>query len=203
MKKILLTFSVLVLIGWGAITQAAVLTFDDLSPERRGSIGTDYGGFAWDHFDYMNGEELSATGNTSVSVSGNYVAFTRNGKIIRADGGLFNFNGAYLSSASSEDLTVTVKGYVNGVEKFTQSVVVDSKAPTWCAFKFTQIDTLAFETPLERVNGAYTLAGSGFAMDNFSYDDFGQGEGADSRIFLMFGIAGLGLAFRKRLTSPD
>lgn len=72
---------------------------------------------------------------------------------------VFNFNGAYLTSAWTDAMGVRVEGYLGGSLLYDTTVSVVNTGPTWYTFNYVGVDTLRFSS----------VAGAHFAMDNFTY----------------------------------
>ena len=148
MMKKGLAFGVLVLsLLVAGVAGATVLTFDDL-PDASGytaPIGS-YGGFSWGGMYYLETNEFPATnsGYTQGVVSGDNVAYNGFGApvTISSNNGLFDFTGADLTAAWSDNLAVTFTGYAGGVQMYTQDVTLSSSQPGQFAFNFSGIDSL-------------------------------------------------------------
>jgi hypothetical protein len=146
---------------------ATVLTFDDL-PDASGytaPIGT-YGGFTWGGMYYLETNEypVSTSGYTLGTISGNNVAYNGFGApvTISSDNGSFDFTGAYLTAAWSDNLSVTLTGYAGGVQKYSENVVLSNSQPTSFNFDWLGIDTL-------KMSGS---GGSNPYLTHFALDDF-------------------------------
>jgi hypothetical protein len=172
---------VLLLVMFGiavpALANVTVLTFDDLTlsdPDYSQPVPNGYGGFDWSYFYFMDASEywipaVHTSGYEMGTVSGN-VAFNAWAHVATINDDLFNFEGAYLTAAWNDGLQVDVKGFVAGVEKYSETVTLYTTARTWFDFDFMGIDELEFTSH----GGTDTIpgdAGSGghFAMDNFTY----------------------------------
>ena len=177
---------------WGiSICQGYVLTFDDISDLSDNSypIPDGYGGFNWEDFYYMNAPSVwPDSGYDNGIVSGDYVAFPSKfyepgtGRIT---GNLFTFNGAYLTAAWRDGLSVQFDGYLNDVLLYSTTVVVDTTGPTWFDFDYIGIDELAFSAYGGIQNPNYPFQeGTHFAMDNFTYIP-------EPGIILFFGLGSL------------
>jgi len=152
--------------------QAALITFDDL-PDVGGNIPIPdgYQGFNWNNFFALNAVNygLNPSGYLNGLVSPNNVAFNGFGNpaavIVSALSGTFDFNSVYLTGVWNDGLNITVEGYLGGVLQNTQTVVVDTTAPTQFTFNYLGIDELVF-TSFGGTNVGFGGEGTQFAMDN-------------------------------------
>ncbi|MHC5934852.1 PEP-CTERM sorting domain-containing protein [Nostoc sp.] len=169
-----------IVLGIGAVAQATVLTFDDLTPIQNpdifffGSIPNGYGGFDWDNFEtnnVSNPDPNHLTGYDYGRVSGDYVAFNEFGNPALISGSVFDFNSAYLTAAWNNGLSVTVQGLKSGATLYSKTVVVDTTQPTLVNFDYFGIDQLRF-TSFGGVEPDY-LSGRGtqFVLDNFTFNE--------------------------------
>ncbi|WP_373693608.1 SdrD B-like domain-containing protein [Limnofasciculus baicalensis] len=134
-------------------------------------IPSNYGGLNWSgDFYYSNGTNSPGTGYDNGRVSGDYVAFNAFAASVGVGDGLFDFQSAYLTAAWNNDLNITVEGFFNGTQQYTQTVVVDNDAPTLFEFNFVGIDQLKF-TSFGGTDADPNDIGSGehFVLDNFTF----------------------------------
>ncbi|ODH02891.1 hypothetical protein A4S05_02305 [Nostoc sp. KVJ20] len=166
----------IIVLGIGAVAQAAVLTFDDIAPISGFTlIPNDYGGFNWDNFYYTNGSNaISRTGYDNGRVSGDYVAFNGFGNPALVSDDVFDFNSAYLTAAWNDGLSVTVEGLNSGATLYSKTVVVDTTQPTLVNFDYFGVDELRF-TSFGGVEPDYLVetggSGTQFALDNFTFNE--------------------------------
>ena len=133
-------------------------------------------------------------------MSGTNVAFNAYGDPawIRAGGGTFDLNSAYLTGAWSDDLQVRVRGYLDGVEVSDETYTVQSTAPTHVVFNLFGVDEVQFSS-----------GGWHIAMDDLVVNETPSGPPAEVRpvpvahplgLMLLSGlIAGLAVFRRRRL----
>jgi len=148
---------------------ATVLTFDDVSVQNGAWLPTGYGGLSWSNlaiatrFSYR---DVNTTGmGTDVGyytgvVSGADTVFNSAGLLARISSDTdFDFEGAFFTSAWSDKNMLTAKGYSNGKLLYTKTLAINTKAPTWFAANFSDIDELTLTTSRWQ-----------FAMDNLTFD---------------------------------
>jgi hypothetical protein len=150
---------------------AVTLSFDDIAGDE-GAISNGYGGFNWENFSYINSADYwPGAGYKTGTVSGHKTAYNGwgNPATISISSGTFDFNSAYLTGVWNNGLTITVEGFLNGVSKYSTTIVVDTTAPTKLDFNFLGIDSLKFTSS----GGVYadTLGwGTHFALDDFTFN---------------------------------
>jgi len=172
--------------------QAAVLTFDDINVSGSNYVNlANYGGLNWMNTAVLNAEEYTPnSGYNNANVSGNNVAFNTYAEQATASydissNSLFNFVGANFTAAWRDNLNLTVAGYLNGVQRYTQTVTIQSdtapnhigSAAERYTFNFDGIDELRLMATGGTQNvdafGAADptkgIGGAHFAMDNFEY----------------------------------
>lgn len=175
-------FVCIALIGIMAMASAAsadVATFDDITTGPWVNIPNGYHGFEWDTFAVVDGAgEQPGTGYETGIVSGKYVAYNKWAEVATVSDGMFDFNGAFLTSAWIPSLPVQVDGYLAGNPIYSRIVVVNDSGPTWVQFDFLGVDRLRF--------GSLDL--SQFVMDDFTYSNVIPAPGA-----VLLGAIGLGM----------
>jgi len=180
---------------------ALVLTFDDVSTIMYDAIPEGYGGLDWDNFYVVHEDYCPGSGYDNGVVSHNYVAYNFGGSpasiLISAGDGFpaFDFEGAYITGAWNDGLSVNIVGYLDGSEIYNQTVVVDTDGPTWFDADYYNIDELLFTSSggtnagLPLYGGPVIGTGEHFAMDNFTYTPI-----PEPTTMLMLGCLGAGLA---------
>ncbi len=164
MKKTMQLLAAGIALAASVGANAAVLDFEG------GGLG---GGFSWNNFYTLNstGSVYDQSGYENGTVSGSYVAYNANGTSASlASFSSFVFNGAYFAGAWNNGLSITVNGFLGGVQTLSETFLVSTNAPLWRSFGWT-VDSLTFSTaggtPAPGLNGA----GTHFAMDNFTYNE--------------------------------
>jgi len=153
--------------------QAAVLTFDDLTPTTSiNVIPNGYGGLDWNLMPYVNAPIAAPlSGYNNGIVSGDYVAFSENNTLHTiTSSSTFDFNGAYLTGAWRDGLNINIKGYDGVTLLYDTTVLANSDAPTWYLLDYIGVDKLEFSSFGGVDNPAYSGTGTQFAMDNFTFN---------------------------------
>lgn len=179
-------------LSMASMSNATVITFDDLPHST--NIGSHYAGLNWTNL-YTQQGSLSSGGYANAVVSGQNATFNAWGDdALLVSGGLFDFNGAYFTAAWNDGLNIKVTGSKNGLELYSQTVIVDTSGPTWFDFNFFGVDALRFDSFGGIANAAFSGIGNGehFSMDNFTYDEVVQSVPESSSLMLLaLGLAGL------------
>jgi hypothetical protein len=170
MKKVRVLFVAVSLLAGMAYSN--IITFDDVNAhDGYVKLQNGYDGLNWDNFYVVNGNTMEPNcGYKHGIVSGENVAFNAYGNIASLSDALFTFNGANLTGAWNDGLSIDVNGYKNGSLLYSKTVIVNTDAPKWCDFNFIGIDNLSFNsyggTPHPNLIGV----GTHFAMDNFTFN---------------------------------
>lgn len=140
---------------------AAVVDFDS------GSVG---GGFSWNNFGVLNTSTYQPSGYVNGTVSGNYVAYNSFANPASLSSfSSFVFNGAYFTGAWNNGLSITVNGFLGGVQTLSETFQVNTNAPLWKTFGWT-VDQLTFSSA-GGTSAGFGGGGTHFAMDNFTYNE--------------------------------
>lgn len=186
--KVLIVGIILAISSYGEL-----ITFDDLAwgpydeeasfPNEVHVIGDGYHGLMWDQFGVCNpknAEYLRGSGYENGIVSGEWVAFNLWSNVATIEGGPFNFESAYLTSAWVDTLAVNIKGIRNGIELYNQTVIVSRSVPSYFEFNFKGIDQLVFSSDVH------------FAIDNLSYSYcYSNVTEPSSLLAILMGLFGL------------
>jgi hypothetical protein len=129
---------------------ADVINFDDLI-DSQAPIQNGYQGLQWTNFSYVDGTlQYPGSGYDVGTVSETNVAYNGFGDAAAVSDGEFSFCSAYLTAAWDPVLEVTVEGWKEGSQKYSETVVVDNTAPAQFQFGFNDIDELRFSTDLNQ-----------------------------------------------------
>ena len=171
----------------GKKAEAVVLSFDDIEEiQEFGAIENGYGGLNWVNFGYVNHVFHPGSGYENGLVSGEYTAFNWYAKPAEVTGELFDFDGTYLSAAWNNGLNILVEGFLEGVLKYSQDVVVNPSESNWFDFDYTEIDRLRFTSfGGEDANPDDNIAGRNFVMDNFTYHASNSNSNSTSQIQIL------------------
>ncbi|NEP58627.1 MAG: S8 family serine peptidase, partial [Symploca sp. SIO2G7] len=169
------TVAEVLLPGWeqtypGNSSSEVLLTFDDISNADNEQIPDGYGDLSWsDDFFYVNAPiVVPGTGYENGLVSGDYVAFNSFANPVEVSSDtVFDFNSAYLTAAWDDNLSIQVKGVLDGLELYSETVTVNTSAPTLFDFDFLGIDQLTFTS----LDGDGDVFNDHFALDNFSFNE--------------------------------
>ncbi|VAX32118.1 hypothetical protein MNBD_NITROSPIRAE03-1246 [hydrothermal vent metagenome] len=212
MRK-LLTISVCVIVlAFALEAKATVLTFDDLPALGNGTyaqIVSPYGGLDWSSsWYYMNTTDRD-DGYANGTVSGDYVAFNGGADDVSINNGVvFDWDGAYFTSAWDEGLNIDIKGYSGAALLYSTTLVVGPKGPALFAANWAGIDNLTFSSYYlySKCCGKGSSKGccgdtekpSQFVMDNFSFNNKPSENVPEPTTFLLIGSGLVGLGFMRR-----
>jgi hypothetical protein len=154
--------------------QAAVLTFDDLTG-LGGPMPSGYGGLDWNLYwidvaNYYNNPSGYQNGMVSPSTAlANIYTTPITSSISSVDP--FTFNGAYLTAAWNDGMSITVTGSLGGTKLYERTVVVDTSGPTYFVFDFKNIDNVYLHSFGGTHHEGFKGYGAYFAMDDFTYNE--------------------------------
>jgi hypothetical protein len=183
-----------------ADTQAATLTFDDLSTPNAGTlvVPNGYGGFNWTYFGYLDPVKRYGAQDTGYSrgmVSSPQVAYW-SGSIVGPaiiSGPQFTFTSAYFTGAWNDGLNMQVAGYRGGVQVDSTAFTVNSTSSTLEVFNWVGVDELAISASGGVTHG-YGGTGEQFVMDNMTINEVPE---PSTSILLAIGAISF-LAWRRR-----
>jgi hypothetical protein len=181
---------------------ATVLTFEDFieAPPYYHHIGYNYGGLFWGNFAVLDGSNYNQeSGYKHGFVSGGNIAYNAMGD--RAgifSHSVFDFTGAYFTGAWNNGLNITVVGSRNGSVLYSESIVVDSYAPSWFELNYMGIDTLNFNSfgGVDAANDG--SSGTQFVMDNFTFNQVSEVPVPATAWLFGSGLIGLAGIVRRR-----
>lgn len=181
---------------------ASTLTFDDIG--IGGIVPNGYGGLQWSPFAHYiassdNPVHFADSGYENGVVSGAYVAFNSGDNDISAFGPTFDFNSAYLTAAWNTGLNITVTGMLGATTLYSQTVVVNTTAPTFFTFNYLGIDKLTFSSfgGTSDLFPQYDDEGNHFVIDNMTINETAAVPDGGSAL-AMFGLGMLGLGAIRR-----
>ena len=176
-------------------THAAVITFDDLPATDLDAIPENHQGFNWgDSFftniNYVHKNTFPDSGYATGVVSGEYAAFNPFATVstIKTTGGeIFDFNGAYFTSAWKDNTNLKVTGFLNDVALFTQTVIINTSAAQWFDFNFMGINSLELNVWNYEPNDGNDY----YVMDNFTVNEAIAVSESSTIALLLLGITGI------------
>lgn len=179
---------------------ATVLTFDDVYTDDAYEnchdsgclIPSGYGGFQWEQFGVIREDMYPDSGYEYGVVSGRYAAFNTWERLATLENGVFDFQGAYLTAAWRDDVTVTVTGFLDGVESYSRMVSLSRTSPTWFDFNFTGIDELHFLSSLTFGENRH------FVMDDFTFEVQQIVPEPSTFVFFSLGLVGVWYLRKRR-----
>lgn len=163
--------------------RADTLTFDNVTASGAAILPNGYGGLNWSKFGVYDGSGVvgGQSGYINGQVSPNFVAYNLFAEQAITSGAPFTFNSAYFAAAWNDGLTVTVKGYVSGVQVDTKTFTVDTQAPKLETFNWSGVDELTFDSVGGTNHGfggsisgrdyGFSEFGAHFTMDNFRFNE--------------------------------
>lgn len=193
-KIILLLFTLTFLLS------ADVINFDDPAFNHLKSINSvdpNYQGFTWNN-DWCILDVTKYNPNSgyfNARTSGNNIAFNAWANNTLMSGELFNFEGANFTAAWNTGLNIDITGKKDGIELYSQTLIVDCFAPTWYDLNFNGIDELQFHSYGGKKYAPYIGGGEHFAMDDLT---FNRDSVPEPSTMALFSLALIPLALSRR-----
>jgi len=147
-----------------------VLDFEDI--DAAGVEGVQlqdgYAGFNWSDDAYALDKNYIPASGYFYGTQGQTCLATRSENTITMDnGGVFDFSGAYITSAWNTDHNFTVEGWLNDSMIYTSSKVTSSDKAYWFDFDYNNIDKLVF-IPGSGTDAGTSGNGNHLCIDNIT-----------------------------------
>ena len=141
------TLMLMLLTAVGSTASVDVLDFEDLYPEYETyqKIPPGYQGFSWSSDSYWITKYRMPDSGYEYGTIGRVSLFTWNGAGLSLSDGVFDFSGAYITSAWDSTELVVVEGWRDGSLVYKETITTSYDQAYWFDFSFTNIDTLWFK----------------------------------------------------------
>ncbi len=204
MRKTLAIAAVAALTTAVNTADAQLLTFDDIpqcdaTSDDGVTLPSPYMGFVWSNFaiQHMLGTDLESSGYSTGVVTPGCTAFNAYGYSTAISSATsFTFNGGFFTSAWNDELTLTITGFDDALEKYSASLNLDTHGPQLFNVNWEGINRLEFSASSRGSENR-----THFTMDNArfnnAYDPAVVPE-PSSLILLAGGLAALGIIRRRR-----
>ena len=191
--------------------EASVINFDDIDASA-GDVILDsispYQGYNWANFSVYTSTPGFPGFNNGI-VSAPNAAYTSGDTLGSPIVSMitaptpFSFISGYFGSGWYDGLSVTVNGLFNGTQDFTQTFTVNTEAPQFFTFNFTDINELdIFSTITAATTDPYGCGPSGCSqvtLDNLTLTPAPQSSTPEPAAFALAGIGMVALAATRRL----
>lgn len=177
-----------------------VINFENLpgaiasgSNNQIASLSPNYGGFTWDSDFYVLSKDYHPGSGYDLGAWDNWVGYTAYANPVGfsvAAGKKFNFYGGYFASAWDATQTLTVKGFLNGVEKYSQALTITNdpgELPNLFQLNFRNIDNVTF-----------VQSGSHVVFDNLQVSAIVPVPEPETYAMLGLGLLAVGFARRSK-----
>lgn len=186
-----------VLLSGPCFSDATIINFEDISTQLEFEMPEFYSGLSWDNFHIRKDTYLPESGFNAYTASGSYIAYNSYGNPTAVSDALFDFKEAYFAAAWTDYLKITAIGYLNGVEKYNETIFAKRGELTRNTFNFLGITSLLFHSSVYEG----TDSRNHFILDDFDFELVPPADDQEtiltptpepSTIFLMiFGIVAL------------
>lgn len=157
----------------GAGTRSKLNFEVDLGGSTSLSLG-EYGGLLWRSAAVIDGrkafhDDAPNSGYITGITSGRQVVFDGGGKsmgFLAEGAGTFDFKSVQMTAAWSQDLTVKITGYLDGVEKYSTKIHITDDAPTLVKLNWKGVDEVEMSPSKGVADPDQPHTGNHFVMDD-------------------------------------
>ena len=191
-KFAVVSFLTTITLALAGSASAGVVTFESANDVSANGLTTDFGRLQCSTYGISN------SGYCRGRASGDWVGYFASTASIAKTGALpFTFNGAYLTAAWNDNMSIQVVGYRNNVVVYTQTKIISDDVATYFAFNYLNVDRVTFRS-FGGVDAGTPGAGSWVAMDNVTFNEAIAAVPEPVSLALIgLGLAGLALSRRR------